>query len=173
MIFDLNKIERGKPTQLQLNIPQHEMGDPSCPFQVEEGSLAVSIQEHPGGFFMKFEIRAQVQAPCSSCGQPMEFKVDSNGGVDLQLEQPQAHHVILKPGEMDIRFLKDPELDLIRFFDEQVEFELPQFPKHPDEVNCLEKILPELSLDEEKNTESSPFSVLSSMLEEESCEHES
>ena len=169
MIFKLSEIDKGKPSRVELNIDPHSIGDPSFSTEVEVGSLSVSIQDHPGGYFLKFNLHAKVQSPCSSCGQLMSFEINSQGGIGLRLEHPQEQHVVLRPDEMDVRFLKDPEVDLLQFFDEQVELEMPQFPRHERVEQCTITVLPFLERDSDEGLpKNSPFAVLNSLLEKDS-----
>jgi len=167
LLVQLKDIEKGKPARYVLDVSTHLCGDPAFPIEVATGQLKTTIEDHRDGYLLSYQIEAKVQAPCSSCGELLDFVVSSQGRLGLSLVQPEEGHVVLKPSDLDVRFLEEPQLDLQHFFDEQVELEIPQFPRHGDEDACQRHYSEILETEKKTDEESSPFSVLSSLLESE------
>jgi len=168
LLVKLTEIEKGIYQTYRLGIDPHDIGDPSFSTKIESGNLIASIREVPEGYHLKYEMHAQIKAPCSTCGEDLEFEVDANGSLTLCLEQPNAHHIVLNADDLDVRFLKDETCDLLQLFDEQVELEMPLFPRHNDKEckGVLEYLEQQNNRDEEESDHSgSPFAVLSSFIE--------
>ncbi|PIE91007.1 MAG: hypothetical protein CR997_02480 [Acidobacteria bacterium] len=165
MLVDLTKVEKGRVERFHMVAQPHAIGDPSFSAEILEGSYSVSIQQDPMGFFLKYQLEAQVQTVCSVCGEELILPVASNGGLALRFEQPAGQHIVLNADELDVRFLKEKTCDLQQLFDEQVELEITQFPRHGNDCRGTTQ-LEEQHVDSQKeNKGNSPFAVLSSLIE--------
>ena len=163
MLFNLNDIETGKTVEKECHFPTSAIEAVAGPVQLRAVRATLRFRRDPLGFVVHYRIHANAGLACVRCGGTFWQDVTSEDWVSLRQQHPQGDHVILADAEMNVRFITSLSFDIARFVEENLELDLPAYPRHrEDDPACLAS---GPRVDPHRRATSSPFAVLSKYLD--------
>lgn len=160
MLVNLTEIEKDQILVRQLTVAKMEVETVSGLIEVQDLEAECKFRRDPQGFLMSCDLTANTIVACARCGGDLQGKLAVSDLFALRQKQPSGHHLVLDDSEMNVLFLEDTQIDLIRVLKEVIELETPAFPRHAEGVaNC---VIP--GQDETVDPKQSPFGSLAKFL---------
>jgi uncharacterized metal-binding protein YceD (DUF177 family) len=163
MLFRLDEIDQHQKVDKAITMDRREIRANAGPTVLTDVTAALQLSRRSKrSHEVAYRVTAHAEMGCVRCGEALTINVAESGSLAVTDQQPEESHVILSGGEMETRFLADPELDLEHLVLEICELSLPDYPKHE---NGCGSTLADAERDETEVASSSPFQVLSQYLE--------
>lgn len=163
MLFKLDVIQSTQATAKPVALQNQTLENVSGGALVRECTGELRLRRDSLGFTVHYDLKGSVVVSCNRCGEEMTLDVDEGHWVSLRIRQPDENHLVLNQGDMNVRFLATPELDLDQFVLETLEILLPDYPRHEDGNSACIAAYEAEGTQEDK---ASPFDVLSKYLEQ-------
>lgn len=160
MLVNLTEIEKDEILVRQLTVANLEVETVSGLIEVHDLEAECKFRRDPQGYLMSCNLTAKAETACARCGDGLQMDLSFSDLFALRQKQPTEHHLVLDDSEMNVLFLEDTQVDLIRVLKEVIELETPAYPRHADGVATC--VLPQQ--EQTVDTEKSPFGSLSKLL---------
>jgi len=165
MLFRLDEIQHDEKVEKTVTRDRWEHSVVAGTVVLEDvDATLVLCRRGKQAYEVAYRVSAGAEMTCGRCGDDLETRVSEEGTIAVTDRQPEASHVVLSSGDMDIRFLAEPELDLEHLVLEICELGLPDYPRH-ESCHGADHADAGAESDETEVASSSPFQVLSEYLE--------
>lgn len=162
MLVHLENIDKNQILERHMDVAKLEVETVSGIIVVKNLTAEFKFRVDPQGFLMSYDISSVCEIPCTRCGQELEMPFKCSDLAALRKNQPEDQHLVLDRSEMNVFFLKDQAIDLMRVLEELIELELPAYPRHEaGEPQC---VIP--NQEEEEAEKQSPFGSLAKFLDD-------
>ncbi|MDJ0835820.1 MAG: YceD family protein [Acidobacteriota bacterium] len=166
MRIRLEEIQPNKTVTRELDLERETINGVSGEVVLEDVHATLRLRTDPLGFVVHYDVTGRAVTDCIRCGEPLVLDVAQSDWISLRVSQPDEQHIVLNQTEMNVRFITEPELDLVQFVKEAIELAVPDYPRHEEnhsECQAAFSAEPEEVTDTES---ASPFQALAKYLEE-------
>ena len=162
MLVNLTEIEKDQILVRQLTVAKLEVETVSGLIEVQDLEAECKFRRDPQGYLMSCDLTAKANVACARCGGDLQINLSLSELFALRQKQPSDHHLVLDDSEMNVLFLEDTQVDLIRVLKEVIELETPAYPRHADGVATC--VVPGQA--QTGDSEKSPFGSLAKYLDD-------
>jgi len=163
MLFELEELPKNESVTRTMTLGHREIPAFAGSVALEDIRATLDLRRRGKAFAVDYDVRATAETTCVRCDEPITIPLAEKATMAVRTEQPEASHILLGAGDMNVRFLGEPRLDLEHLVLEICELALPDYPRHQA---CEAE--PEAASEEDDVAEAaptSPFRVLSRFID--------